>query len=162
MWIKYCRIFSSLILSFLVFFGSISSAFASDDLQYAEYIGSGYIVGSSSLGRVEVYVPIDTADKWGTTSNGYLCNISSSSISGLLVSADGTNYYFRCPSFDTPEIRSYSSSSYNYTDIFITVSDSNLNIATEFPSASPWRIYYPLIIIGLLGVIILCTMRSRN
>lgn len=162
MWTKYYRIFSALILSCLAFFISISFAYASDDLQYAQYIGSGYIVGTSSLGRVEVYVPIDTADKWGTTSSGYLCNVSSSTISGLMVSADGTRYYFRCSSFDTPEVRSYSSSSYSYTDIDITVSDSNLNIATEFPAASPWRLYYPLIIIGLLGVIILCSMRSRS
>lgn len=162
MWKKSLRISSILILSLLVLSLSIFPVFASEDLQHAQYIGSGYIVGTSSLGRVEVYVPITSSDSFGTTSSGGLCNVTSSTVSGIMYSSNGTEYYFRCTSFNTPEVRPVNSSSYSYTSLDIIVSDSNMNIATEFPSSSPWRIYYPLIIIGLLGVIILCSMRSRS
>ena len=45
--------------------------------KYAPYIGSGWITGNASgLGHVSVYVPITASDSWGTTSDGYLCNVS--------------------------------------------------------------------------------------
>ena len=54
----------------------------STDLKYAPYIGSGWFIGTvSGLGEVYLYVPISTRGVWGTTSDGYLCNIGGSSVS---------------------------------------------------------------------------------
>lgn len=68
--------------------------------QYAPYIGSGWITGNASgLGHVSVYVPITSSDFWGTTSDGYLCNVSGNSVSGLMYTDSGTKYYFLVPLF---------------------------------------------------------------
>ena len=115
------RFFLGLSLSFVLFFSVIVPVFAepvvdpfpadsssvsslsaisdvkagSSDLKYAPYIGSGWFIGSvSGLGEVYLYVPISTRGVWGTTSNGYLCNIGGSSVSGVLFTASGTQYTF--------------------------------------------------------------------
>ena len=52
----------------------------STDLKYAPYIGSGWITGSvSGLGEVYLYVPVSSRGVWGTSSDGYLCNVGGSS-----------------------------------------------------------------------------------
>lgn len=131
-------------------------------LKYAPYIGSGYFVCLSSSGTNYIYVPIDTKGKWGTTNNGYLCNVSSNAISGIMFDSNGTQYYFNAPSFSVPRIRLASSSSYNYTDYFGKVQESNLNPATEFPVEHPFSEMYVYILIGFMGVITLCLMRFKR
>lgn len=134
------------------------------ELMYAPYIGSGWITGTApSLGEVFVYVPISSRGAWGTTSDGYLCNVGGSSISGVLFTSSGTQYTFSAPSFSLPRYRlSNSSGSYNYSDLQLTVSGSNLQIATEFEPAVPVSDAVPFVVVGLLGVMILCLMRSRH
>lgn len=136
----------------------------STDLKYAPYIGSGWFVGNvSGLGEVYLYVPISTRGVWGTTSDGYLCNIGGSSVSGVLFSASGTKYSFNAPSFSLPRYRLFSSSSYNdWMDLRLTVSSSNLQVSTDFPPAVPVSDAVPFVIVGLLGVMVLCLMRSRH
>lgn len=142
---------------------SVSKA-GSSDLKYAPYIGSGWFIGSvSGLGEVYLYVPISTRGVWGTTSNGYLCNIGGSSVSGVLFTASGTHYSFNAPAFSLPRYRLFSSSSYNdWNDLRLTVSSSNLQVATDFPPAVPVSDAVPFVIVGLLGVMIVCLMRSRR
>lgn len=138
-------------------------AVADSDLLYAPYIGSGWITGTAAgLGEVYVYVPITSRGQWGTTSDGYLCNVGNSSVSGVMFSRSGTEYSFSASSFSLPRYRLYDSSSYSYSDLYLAVSDSNLQIATDFPPAVPASEALEYIMIGLMGVMILCLMRYRH
>lgn len=153
------KFIKSLSLTLAMMICIVQAAFAAD-LQHAQYLGGGYIVGTSNLGTVEIYVPYSTVDSWGTTAGGQLCNITSSTVSGIMYTSNGTQYQFRCAGYSTPEYRS--SNNYTYTAIGVTVTDSNLNIATDFPVKSTWKQHYQLIIIGILGVVIICIMRSKH
>ena len=131
--------------------------------QYAPYIGSGWITGNASgLGHVSVYVPISSSDSWGTTSDGYLCNISGNSVSGLMYTDSGTKYYFSCSSFAIPRYRLYDGSGYQYEDLRLVVEDTNMHVATVFPGSYTFSNSWPYIIIGLMGVILLCLMRYKR
>lgn len=136
----------------------------SSDLKYAPFIGSGWFIGNvSGLGEVYLYVPISTRGVWGVTSDGYLCNVGGSSVSGFLYTASGTKYSFSAPSFSLPRYRLFSSSGYNdWNDLRLTVSSSNMQVATEFEPAVPVSEAIPFVIVGLLGVMVLCLMRSRH
>lgn len=149
----------------------VSSVFAtadvkagSIDLKYAPYIGSGWFTGSvSDLGEVYLYVPVSSRGVWGTTADGYLCNVGGSSVSGVLFTSSGTQYSFNAPSFSLPRYRLLSSSSYyDWIDLRLTVSDSNMQVATSFEPAVPVSQAIPIIFLGLMGVIVLCLMRSKH
>lgn len=131
--------------------------------KYAPYIGSGWITGNASgLGHVSVYVPITSTDSWGTTSDGYLCNISGNSVSGLMYTDSGTKYYFSCSSFSIPRYRLYDGSGYQYEDLQLVVEDTNMHVATVFPGSYTFSNSWPYIVIGLLGVILVCLMRYKR
>lgn len=134
------------------------------ELKYAPYIGSGWITGSvPGLGEVYLYVPVSSRGVWGTTADGYLCNVGQSSVSGVLFTASGTQYSFSASSFSLPRYRPVSSSLYNdWVDLRLTVTDSNMQVATEFGPAVPVAEAIPYVLVGLLGVVILCLMRSRR
>lgn len=137
---------------------------ASSDLKYAPFIGSGWFIGSvSGLGEVYLYVPISSRGVWGVTSDGYLCNVGGSSVSGFLYTASGSKYYFSAPSFSLPRYRLFSSSGYNdWNDLRLIVSSSNMQVASDFEPAVPVSEAIPFVIVGLLGVMVLCLMRSRH
>lgn len=146
---------------------SVSSAeekASSSDLKYAPYIGSGWFIGNvSGLGEVYLYVPVTSRGVWGVTSDGYLCNVGGSSVSGFLYTSSGTKYSFSAPSFSLPRYRLFSSSGYNdWNDLRLTVSSSNMQVATDFEPAVPVSEAIPFVIVGLLGVMVLCLMRSRH
>lgn len=134
-----------------------------DGPQYAPYIGSGWITGNASgLGHVSVYVPISSSDFWGTTSDGYLCNVAGNSVSGLMYTDSGTKYYFSCSSFAIPRYRLYDGSDYQYEDLLLKVDDTNMHVATVFPGSYTFSTSWPYIVIGLLGVILVCLMRYKR
>lgn len=131
--------------------------------QYAPYIGCGWITGNASgLGHVSVYVPITFSDSWGVTSDGYLCNISDDSVSGLMYTDSGTKYYFSCPTFSLPRYRLFEGSGYQYEDLRLVVEDTNMHVATVFPGSYTFSNSWPYIVIGLLGVILVCLMRYKR
>lgn len=131
--------------------------------QYAPYIGSGWITGNTpGLGHVSVYVPITSSDSWGTTSDGYLCNVSGNSVSGLMYTDTGVKYYFSCSSFSIPRYRLFDGSDYLYEDLRLTVEDTNMHVATVFPGSYTFVNSWPYIVIGLLGVILVCLMRYKH
>lgn len=131
--------------------------------KYAPYIGSGWITGTvAGLGEVYVYVPITSSGVWGTTSDGFLCNVGSSSVSGLMFTASGTQYIFSSSSFAVPRYRLSDSSGYQYSDLYLTVTGSNLDIATTFPGSFTFGNSWPYIVIGLMGVILVCLMRYKH
>lgn len=134
-----------------------------DYLSHANYIGGGWIRGSASdLGDVELYFPLSSFGSWGLTSSNYLCNINSSSVSGIMYDSSGREYIVSCSGFSIPRYRLSNSSGYQYNDLSVKVYDSNLSIARAFPST--WRMdngwYY--LVIAFLGVILICLMRYRR
>lgn len=160
-------VFACLICCFCV----VPAYAVSDDLavqvvsvpKYAPYIGSGWITGTADgLGDVYVYVPISTFGFWGTTDDGYLCNVGSSSVSGVMFTASGTKYAFSCSSFSVPRYRLYDSSVYQYSDLHLIVTGTNLDVATTFPGSFTFANSWPYIIIGLMGVILVCLMRYKR
>ena len=131
--------------------------------KYAPYIGSGWISGTAAgLGEVYVYVPITFSDVWGTTSDGFLCNVGANSVSGVMFTASGTKYIFSCSSFAVPRYRLSDSSGYQYSDLYLTVTGSNLHVATTFPGSYTFANSWPYIVIGLMGVILVCLMRYKR
>lgn len=123
------------------------------------FYGSCWVTGTDpSLGEITIYFPLSVKeDIWGLDPNGYLYNISSSSVSGYLsgvynnsVSASGFSY---------PRYRESSGSSYTYVDLHLIPSDSNMEIATAMEPAQNAAQLLPYIYIGLLGVIVVCFMK---
>lgn len=141
----------------------IAPSAAAGDLKYAPYIGSCWIKGTASgLGEVYIYVPVSSRGKWGTTSSGYLCNVDSSSVSGIMFNDSGKEYTFTCSGFSVPRYRVSASSSYQYSDLYVTVIDSNAQVATSFPPSVPVADVLPYVTVVLLMGVILCSMRSRH
>lgn len=134
-----------------------------DYLSHAQYIGGGWIRGSAvGLGDVELYFPLSSSGSWGLTSSNYLCNINSSSVSGIMYDSAGRQYNVSCSGFSIPRYRLTDSSGYQYDDLSVKVYDSNLSVARAFPST--WRMdngwYY--LVIAFLGVILICLMRYKR
>lgn len=141
----------------------IAPSAAVGDLKYAPYIGSCWIKGTASgLGEVYIYVPVSSRGKWGITSSGYLCNVDSSSVSGIMFNDSGKEYTFTCSGFSVPRYRVSASSSYQYSDLYVTVTDSNAQVATSFPPSVPVADVLPYVTVVLLMGVILCSMRSRH
>lgn len=121
------------------------------------FYGSGWVTGrDSQLGDITVYFPISYQDGyWGLDSNGYLINVSSSSITGYLpgvynnsVSASGFSY---------PRYRETNNA--NYTTLYLKPTNSNMNIATANAPrySADDLIPYGLLFVG--GVLVLCYMK---
>lgn len=121
------------------------------------FYGSGWVSGRDSiLGDITIYFPIDTqTGHWGVDANGYLYNITSSSISGYLsgvynnsVSASGFSY---------PRYRTSSGSS--YATLYLTPENSNMDIATSNVPRVPVTQVLPYVMIFLMGGVFLCCMK---
>lgn len=123
------------------------------------FYGSGWITGTdTALGEITLYFPISYREGyWGLDANGYLYNVSSSSLSGYL--ADVYNNSVSAPAFSYPRYRESSGSSYNYIDLRFTPSDSNMQIATEVAPLYTMDDFMPYIVVFLGGVLILCFMK---
>ena len=139
----------------------VSTAFADDFL--APFVGSGFVKGTDPLlGEVELYVPINSKGCWGTSDTGYLYNVSSTGFSGVLYTQNGTKYTVSASGFALPRYRLPNSSSYDYSDLHLTVSESNLQVATDFPNALTITESIPFIMVGFMGVILFFMMRSKR
>lgn len=134
-----------------------------DGLTHAQYIGGGYVRGVvTGLGDVEIYFPYSSRHSWGLTADSFLCNINSSSVSGIMFDSSGREYNVSCSGFSIPRYRLVDSSGYQYTDMYCSVYASNLDVQTSFQSAFNFDNSWPYISIGLLGVIIVCMMRFKR
>lgn len=121
------------------------------------FYGSGFVTGeSTTLGTVTLYFPNSYNNGYfGVDSNGYLVNVSSSSISGYL---EGVyNNSVSVPSFSYPRYRS--GSSYDYINLYIIPTQSNMEIATGFSGVVTVDEVLPYVSILLLGVIVVCFMK---
>lgn len=120
------------------------------------FYGSGWITGTdSNLGRVTLYFPISyQSGYWGTDRNGYLYNVSSSSMSGYLSGV--YNNSVAASAFSYPRYRVYSGNSYQYVDLYLKPENSNMEIATELVPKYSVSDFLPYVVILGLGVMIVC------
>lgn len=121
------------------------------------FYGSGWISGhSSSLGDVTLYFPINYSNGyWGVDSEGYLFNVSSTSMSGYL---DGVrNNSVSVPAFSYPRYRLNSGS--DYINLYIKPTNSNMDIATTHTSRYTALDILPYLTVFVLGVMCLCYMK---
>lgn len=120
------------------------------------FYGSGWITGTDSeLGRVTLYFPISyQSGYWGTDRNGYLFNVSSSSISGYL---NGVyNNSVSASAFSYPRYKVSSGSSYQYVNLYLKPENSNMEIATELSPKYSVSDFLPFVVVLGLGVMIVC------
>lgn len=131
---------------------TVSVVWAIDEPVQAEFIGSGWLAGTSGSREVEVLLPYTDAVVWGVDRNGLLVNVSSTTQSGVMY-INGTRYTFRAQSWSYPEYRAQTSAS-QYQTIYITPHSGNLMVHREYPSTNATAHYWRPILIGLLGVIV--------
>lgn len=123
------------------------------------FYGSAWVTGiDSNLGRITIYWPISyQSGYFGIDSNGYLFNVSSSSLSGYLSGV--YNNSVSASAFSYPRYREYSGSSYSYVDLHLIPENSNMEIATSnTPKYGP-EDFVPYILVFMLGVVIVCFMK---
>lgn len=123
------------------------------------FFGSGWITGTDSrLGTVTLYFPIDyQTGTFGVDSNGYLFNVTSSTVSGYLGGV--YNNSVSCSAFDYPRYRDGSSGDWTYYDLHLTPTDSNMEIALDHVPRVPVSSALPFVVILLLGGVLLCCMK---
>ena len=123
------------------------------------FFGSAWVTGvDSRLGTITLYFPRNyCSDTWGLDSNGYLFNITSSTVGGYL--SDVYNNSISAPSFSYPRYRSSSSSSWDYVDIHLVPSSSNMEIYTTNRPRVTVDDLLPYVSILLLGGLLVCCMR---
>lgn len=126
------------------------------------FYGSGWVTGvDSRLGTITLYFPRNyCSDTWGLDSNGYLFNVTSSTVGGYL--SDVYNNSISAPSFSYPRYRSSSSSSWDYVDIHLVPSSSNMEIYTTNRPRVTVDDLLPYVSILLLGGLLVCCMRRSS
>lgn len=140
----------------------VCPALALDDVPpaYPPFYGSGYVTGSSSeLGDITIYFPISYKDGYlGTDSNGYLYNVSNSSITCYLEGQE----YCNIPAWSYPRYREYNSSSWDYVDLHIVPEYSNCDVATAMEPNLTVNDLIPFATILLLGVLFVCFIKRSS
>lgn len=126
------------------------------------FYGSGWVTGTDSrLGTITLYFPRNyCSDTWGLDSNGYLFNVTSSTVGGYLSSV--YNNSVSAPSFAYPRYRSSSSSSWDYIDIHLVPTASNMEIYTTNRPRVTVDDLLPYVSILLLGGLLVCCMRRSS
>lgn len=122
------------------------------------FYGACYVTGITNTGStVTLYFPNTyKTGYFGVDENGYLFNVSASSISGFYSLA--YNNAISVSSFNYPRYRADSSySEYNY--LYIVPTASNMDIETEFNGRISVDDILPYVYILMLGVIFVCFMK---
>lgn len=124
------------------------------------FYGSGWVTGSdSNLGIITLYFPRNyCSDTWGVDSNGYLFNVTSSSVGGYYSGA--YNNSVSAPSFSYPRYRS--SNNYDYIDIHLVPLNSNMDIYTSHRPRKTMDDLLPYVSILLIGGVLVCCMRRSS
>lgn len=159
-----CRIVRSLPAAVLLCLCFVVSAGAYPDEPPSNppFTGCCYITGDTlELGTVTVYLPLSYKSGYLSFSDDGLFNVTNSSVSGV-VYAGSRSYTFRCSSWSGPQYRDSSGSYYDYYDLtFTDIEYSNMEILEEFPPYMEVDSMLNYILIGFLGVIVLCLFMKR-
>lgn len=140
-----------------------ASAYSDEPPVNPPFYGGVYITGSTrELGSVTVYIPVNYQSGYlGLTSSGNLCNVSSSSISGVIYRGSSV-YDFRLSSWSEPQYRVRATSYYQYEDLtFTSITASNAEILDSFPPLVSAASVLSLVPLIFLGVIVLCLFMKR-
>lgn len=124
------------------------------------FYGSGWVTGSdSNLGIITLYFPRNyCSDTWGVDSNGYLFNVTSSSVGGYY--SGSYNNSISAPSFSYPRYRPSRNS--DYIDIHLVPLDSNMDIYTSQRPRKTMDDLLPYVSILLIGGVLVCCMRRSS
>ena len=124
------------------------------------FYGSGWVTGQdSNLGIITLYFPRNyCSDTWGVDSNGYLFNVTSSSVGGYY--SGSYNNSISAPSFSYPRYRS--SNNYDYIDIHLVPLNSNMDIYTSHRPRKTMDDLLPYVSILLIGGVLVCCMRRSS
>lgn len=140
-----------------------AAAYSDEPPPSPPFYGGVYITGvTRELGSVAVYIPVSYRSGYlGLTSSGNLCNVSSSSISGVLYRGS-VEYDFRLYSWSEPQYRVQDSGYYQYEDLtFTSITASNAEISDSFPPLVSADSVLSLVPLIFLGVIVLCLFMKR-
>lgn len=124
------------------------------------FYGSGWVTGQdSNLGIITLYFPRNyCSDTWGVDSNGYLFNVTSSSVGGYYSGA--YNNSVSAPSFSYPRYRT--NNSYDYVDIHLVPLNSNMDIYTTNRPRKTMDDLLPYVTVLLIGGVLVCCMRRSS
>lgn len=153
------RVARSLILIPLLLCLLCPAALALDDVPPANppFYGSGYVTGSSrELGYITLYFPITYKEGFlGVDSNGYLYNVSNTSITCYLEGYETCNI----PAWSYPRYRRQSGNTWEYIDLHLSPQYSNCDVATSMEPSFTMADLLPYASILLLGVLFVCFIR---
>lgn len=151
------------VLVVIVLFVLPAAAYSDEPPADPPFYGGVYITGvTRELGSITVYIPVSYRSGYlGLTSSGNLCNVSSSSISGVLYRGS-VEYDFRLSSWSEPQYRVQDSGSYQYEDLtFTSITASNAEISDSFPPLVSAGSVLSLVPFIFLGGILLCLFMKR-
>lgn len=151
------------VLVVVVLFVLPAAAYSDEPPSNPPFYGGVYITGvTRELGSITVYIPVSYRSGYlGLTSSGNLCNVSSSSISGVLYRGS-VEYDFRLYSWSEPQYRVQDSGYYQYEDLtFTSITASNAEIFDSFPPLVSPDSVLSLVPLIFLGVIVLCLFMKR-
>lgn len=151
------------VLAVIVLFVLPAAAYSDEPPANPPFYGGVYITGvTRELGSITVYIPVSYRSGYlGLTSSGNLCNVSSSSISGVLYRGS-VEYDFRLYSWSEPQYRVQDSGYYQYEDLtFTIITASNAEISDSFPPLVSADSVLSLVPLIFLGVIVLCLFMKR-
>ena len=147
------------ILGFLCACFLCVGAFAIDDTPPSDvpFYGSAFVTGDSrELGSITLYFPISYSKGYlGTDSDGYLYNVSNSSITCYLEGYD----YCNIPAWSYPRYRDPQGSSYVYHDLHILPTSSNAEVAVDMTPLYSVSDLLPYGVLLMLGGVFLCCMK---
>lgn len=148
----------SILLADAVFTFSVGGSIEDVPPTNPPFYGACYVTGTTNTGStITLYFPNTyKTGYFGVDSNGYLVNVSASSISGYYGGA--YNNSISVSSFGYPRYRTDSSYS-DYTYVYLTPTASNIDIETEFAGRVSVDDILPYVSILLLGVILVCSMK---
>ena len=139
---------------------TIVEVIGDDSPTASPFYGSGWVTGQdSNLGIITLYFPRNyCSDTWGVDSNGYLFNVTASSVGGYYSGA--YNNAVSAPSFAYPRYRT--NNSYDYVDIHLVPLDSNMDIYTSHRPRKTIDDLLPYVSILLIGGVLVCFMRRSS
>ena len=151
------------VLAVIVLLVLPAAAYSDEPPANLPFYGGVYITGvTRELGSITVYIPVSYRSGYlGLTSSGNLCNVSSSSISGVLYRGS-VEYDFRLSSWSEPQYRVQDSGYYQYEDLtFTSITASNAEISDTFPPLVSVDSVLSLVPLIFLGGILLCLFMKR-
>lgn len=136
---RICRYSSAVIITVVITVISAIPAFSiyypNEYPDYIPFVGAKYIEVNTSIGVGTIIVPSSIPDRYLSvgSSNSYIYNTTSSTISGVFRLRNGTDYSLRFSAFDVAQY--YTAGSYNPTYNTLTITEI-LNTNIEFEDFS--------------------------